>query len=173
MKRKKFLIALLVAFASNIFNPNMPEHGSGSSITARVVDISDGDTIKVSYYGRVRKVRLYGLDCPEKKQSFGPEARELTRRLALNRLVTVIPHSKDRYKRIVATVRLEDGTSLNRRLISDGLAWWYKKFAPNEFGYAFDEMLARLKGKGLWVERDPVPPWQFRRTEASRPRPMY
>jgi len=99
--------------------------------TARVVSVQDCDTITVEAGGRETKVQLFGIDCPEAKQDGGPEARSFTASSAMDRTVMVVPHSTDRYGRIVADVMLPEGRSLNKALLSAGWAWWYSEYAPN------------------------------------------
>src|SRR5207247_5883541 len=93
--------------------------------TGKVVGISDGDTISVLREGKAVKVRLYGVDAPEKAQAFGTQARKFTGDLVFQRDVTVVVHTTDRYGRLVGDVLLPDGLSLTQELVKAGLAWWY------------------------------------------------
>ena len=126
-----------------------------------VVGILDGDTIEVLQSGRAVRVRLDGIDCPEKKQSFGTRAKQFTSRVAFRKEVQVIEKGKDRYGRTLAEVILPDGKSLNQELVREGYAWWYWK-------YSDDEDLKRLQGeareakRGLWSDPNAIPPWIFR-----------
>ena len=95
----------------------------GSELRARVVAISDGDTIRVLHSGREVRVRLNGIDCPEKGQSFGTRAKEFTGDLVFDRTVTIRVRDIDRYGRTVADVVLADGRMLNHELVRAGLAW--------------------------------------------------
>jgi len=100
--------------------------------TGKVVGISDGDTIRVLRAGKAVKVRLYGIDTPEKAQAFGTQARKFTSDFAFQRDVTVEIRATDRYGRLVGEVLLPDGRSLNQELVRAGLAWWYRPYAPND-----------------------------------------
>jgi endonuclease YncB( thermonuclease family) len=77
-------------------------------------------------------VRLNGVDCPEKNQAFGQNAKQFTSDMIFGKTVTVISSCKDRYGRVLGDVILEDGSSLNKKLIINGFAWWYKQYAPND-----------------------------------------
>jgi endonuclease YncB( thermonuclease family) len=133
------------------------------SFTGRVVGVSDGDTIKVMREGRAVRVRLAGVDCPEKRQAFGKRAKRYASDLAYDKRVEVEIRDTDRWGRIVGEVILPDGSSLNQELVRAGLAWWYRKYAPKDFELRRLEQVARVFGRGLWADPDPVPPWEFRR----------
>lgn len=135
----------------------------GSGYGARVLSIADGDTITVKHKRRKEKIRLYGIDCPEKLQEFGTQAKVRATRLMADQSVSVIPVHRDRYGRIVAYVILEDGTNVNYALVSEGMAWWFRKYARKEIQFACREIIARTQRKGLWSSDDPVAPWEFRK----------
>lgn len=131
--------------------------------TGLVVGVQDGDTLTV-LRGNVRiKVRLDGIDCPEKAQPFGNRAQEKTAGLAFGHKVTVRTHEMDRYGRTLAVIILPDGHVLNNELVRAGLAWWYRKYAPRDRALARLEEAARDSGLGLWSDPDPVPPWLWRK----------
>lgn len=132
------------------------------SFSGIVTKVSDGDTIKVRYKGKIIKVRLSEIDCPEKDQAYGLEARAFVRNLTLNKVVTVNFIKKDRYKRTLGEVILPDGRSLNRLLVIKGYAWWYRKYSNDVF-LGNLEVKARSQKVGLWQGKDPIPPWQFRK----------
>jgi len=102
------------------------------TFTGEVVGVSDGDTISVMRGGKAVKVRLHGIDCPEKKQAFGTRAKKFTSDLAFGKEVTVRIQTTDRYGRSVGVVILPGGKNLNWELVSAGLAWWYRKYAPDD-----------------------------------------
>lgn len=129
---------------------------------ARVVGVADGDTITVLHRGAQVRVRLSGIDCPERGQPFSARAKQFTSEMVFGKTVTVRPFGTDRYRRAVADVVLPDGRVLNRELVAAGLAWHYTR-------YSKDEVLARLEKEargsrlGLWSEERAVAPWDFRR----------
>ena len=115
------LTAILVLF---LVFPVLAETFSG-----KVMAVTDGDTIKVMHQGRAERVRLAGVDCPEKHQAFGKKAKQFTAGLAMSQEVNVIAQKKDRYGRTLGYVILPDGRNLNRELVQAGLAWWYRQFS--------------------------------------------
>lgn len=130
---------------------------------ARVIGITDGDTIKVVEDNALEKIRLRGIDCPEKGQPFGKQAKLLTAQLAFGKDVVINDQGRDRYGRIIADVILPDKTSLSCDLVKAGYAWWYRQYAPDDYELASLEREARRKNLGLWSAPTSVPPWEFRR----------
>jgi len=135
--------------------------------SARVVSVADGDTITVLVTSgddkRTEKIRLRGVDCPERAQPFGNKAKQLTSKLVSGKEVEIVPgkDGTDRYGRTIAEVRV-DGRSLNEELLRAGLAWHYKQYDDSE-RYDALERAARAAKLGLWAEADPIPPWEWRK----------
>ena len=142
--------------------------GRAQSFLGRVVGVADGDTIDVLRESRPVRVRLHGIDCPERGQAFGRQARQYTSKLAFGRTVTVHVRGMDRYGRSVADVLLPDGISLNRELVRAGLAWHYVRYSADKT-LASLESEARASPRGLWADARPVPPWEFRRERSTAP----
>ncbi len=128
----------------------------------RVVEVIDGDTIKVDVAGEIETVRLVGIDTPEiagprspQGDYFGPEAAQYTKQLLENQLVYLIPDpmqsNRDKYDRLLRYVFLEDGTLINAKLIADGFAYNYM-YEPFQFMKQFDylEKQAKEKQLGFW-----------------------
>src|SRR5438445_5979572 len=136
-----------------------------ADFSGRVVGISDGDTIKVMHNGAAEKIRLYGIDCPEKGQPFGTKAKRFTSQLVFGKEVTVKDYGLDnnRFKRTLGEIVLPDGRVVNEELIRAGLAWWYRKYAPNRADLAAVEQEARKAKRGLWIGPNPLPPWEWRK----------
>ena len=109
------------------------------------------------------RIRLSGIDAPERRQPFGTRVKQFLADLCAGQVVTIRQTDVDRYGRIVADVVLPDGRVANHEIVRAGLAWWFRKYAPN------DDVLARLEGearkarRGLWSEANPIPPWEWRR----------
>ena len=143
--------------------PSLP--AAGSEYHGEVVRILDGDTIEVLHTQRPERVRLRGIDCPEKGQAFGKRAKQAVSELAFGKDVGLSTNgkAKDRNKRILAAVILPDGTDLNHTLVKDGWCWWYRKYAPGDTVLEGLEMEAREARRGLWVDPHPVPPWEWRK----------
>jgi endonuclease YncB( thermonuclease family) len=139
--------------------------------SGRVVGVSDGDTIKVLHKGKAEKIRLYGIDCPEKGQAFGTKAKQFTSQLVFGKEVTVKDHGLDnnRFKRTLGEIVLPDGRVVNEELLRAGLAWWYRKYVPNRVDLEALEQEAQQAKLGLWADPDPVPPWCYRKHQRRQP----
>lgn len=129
--------------------------------SGKVVSIKDGDTIEVMNGGRAERIRLAEIDCPESSQAFGDRAKQFTGDIVFGKVVTVKVRDIDRYGRTVGEVILPDGKSLNRELVSAGLAWWYRQYSEDE-SIGKLESEARAARKGLWVDANPTAPWDYR-----------
>ena len=101
-------------------------------LSPRVVGVSDGDTITVlDSYNQQHRIRLYGIDAPEKKQPFGSRAKQNLSSLAFGRGATVEWSKTDRYGRIVGKVTVS-GEDVGLRQLQAGLAWWYRQYAREQ-----------------------------------------
>ncbi len=134
------------------------------SFTGKVVGVTDGDTISVLRDGEAVKVRLAGIDCPEKKQAYGQRAKQFTADLAFGKAVTVSYSKRDRYGRILGEVALPGGKVLNQELVRAGYAWHYTRYSKDRTLAELEEA-ARKAERGLWQDPDPVPPWEFRKAK--------
>jgi len=149
-----------------------PRRGPGQAGTlpgqfsGRVVSVSDGDTISVLYNAGEVRVRLSGIDCPEKGQAYGTRAKLFTSQAAFGRNVTVQVADHDRYGRVVGEVILPDGMNLNHELLRAGLAWWYRQYSSDR-ELAGLEAQARAEHRGLWSDASPIPPWEYRKRRAT------
>jgi endonuclease YncB( thermonuclease family) len=130
---------------------------------ARVVGITDGDTITVLHDNRAETVRLMGVDAPEKRQPYGDRARRFTADLAFDRTVTVLTSGRDRNGRLLGEVVLPDGRSLNQELVRAGYAWWFRRYS-RDVTLARLEAEARERRRGLWAAETPEAPWDYRGT---------
>lgn len=138
---------------------------------ATVTEVVDGDTLVVQEIATTKRIRLFGIDCPEYNQHFGKEARLFTARLALSQTVRIEPVDLDPHGRIVARVYLMPGERyLNAEIVSAGYAWWFRKYAPHEKVLERMEREARNARRGLWQTPNPREPWNFRRRENEKPR---
>lgn len=132
-------------------------------IAGKVVGIADGDTITVLQDNKQYRIRLYGIDTPEKRQDFGQRAKQFTSKMVFRKPVEVRPLDIDRYKRIVGLVYVKD-QCLNKELVKAGFAWVYQKYCKKSFcnNWLKLEQAARTNKLGLWVYDNPIPPWDFR-----------
>jgi len=140
-----------------------------AELRGKVVKVRDGDSVDVLFGRKTVKLRLFGVDCPERGQPFSARAKALTAELAGNRDVTVRIVDRDRYGRIVGEVILTGGRRLSHALLEAGLAWHYKRYA-NDPELARLEAAARAARRGLWSEPHPVPPWTYRGARRKRGR---
>ena len=147
------LLPLLVLFPSLAY----------ASFIGPVVAVKDGDSIEVLYNTHPERIRLSGIDCPEKGQAYGNRAKQATSALVFGRDVILQTHGQDKYGRTLADILLRDGTNVNHELVKDGWCWWYRKYAPRDTILEELEKEARDAKKGLWADPQPVPPWQWRR----------
>jgi endonuclease YncB( thermonuclease family) len=148
----RFLLPILIAAAA-----------TASDFTGMVTRVLDGDTMDVTSGDYTVRIRLYGVDTPEKTQSGGPEAMTFTSRLVLNNPVTVVERDIDRYGRIVAQVNLDDGRVLNQEIVRAGMGRWYARYAPLATNLREMESQAHAEGKGIWGDPQAQAPWDFRK----------
>jgi micrococcal nuclease len=129
----------------------------------RVVSVSDGDTITVLTDQKEQiKIRLWGIDAPEAKQAYGSKAREELAGLVAGKRVEYDPKQKDRYGRIVSKVSV-NGKDAGGEMLRKGFAWWYREYAKKAEYYQKLEQEAREARRGLWKDKEPIPPWEFRK----------
>lgn len=138
-----------------------------------MISIADGDTLTVlDSSEKQHKIRLLGIDAPEKNQSFGNQSKQSLAQMVFGKTVVIDFNKRDKYKRIVGKVLLE-GKDINLEQIKSGLAWHYKQYENEQelsdrSVYANEEYVARSDGKGLWVDNNPIPPWQFRKNRITQ-----
>jgi micrococcal nuclease len=130
--------------------------------TGLVVKIVDGDTFDMLTKEKTTmRIRMNGIDCPERKQAFYQSAKNALAGYIFNKDVKLVISGRDRNKRIIATVYY-DGTNINLAMIQNGYAWHYKKYSSDTV-YAKAEQQARIAKKGLWRIDHPIAPWDFRK----------
>jgi endonuclease YncB( thermonuclease family) len=132
--------------------------------TGKVIGVSDGDTITVLRERQPQKIRLYGIDCPEKRQPFGNRAKQFTSDMVFGKIVEVNGIDTDRYGRTVALVAVDERL-LNEELIRAGLAWVYDRYCYESICNSWKnfQLRARLDKRGLWEDSGEIPPWELRR----------
>jgi micrococcal nuclease len=134
-----------------------------AQLSGKVIAIADGDTFTLLTNDNQQiKIRLHGIDCPEKKQPYSNNATAFTSNKVFGKKVMVKDMGKDRYKRTIGMVICDDGTNLNEALLQAGLAWHFRKYDTNA-SWANMERDARAAKKGLWVDPNPIAPWDWRK----------
>jgi len=134
------------------------------TFSGKVVGVIDGDTISVMRDGKAAKVRLHGIDCPESSQAFGQRAKQFASDYCFGKIVRVRSRSTgiDKYGRLLGEVFTSEKLSLNHALVQAGLAWWYRQYAPKDRELEALEKQARAAERGLWSEKEPTAPWDYR-----------
>lgn len=151
---KSILLTLLAFFCINLFSAEM---------TGKVVSVADGDTITIIDdldQGKF-KIRLYGIDAPEKKQDFGQKSKQYLSSLIFNKEVKVRFKEIDRYGRIIGKVYLND-IEINIEMLKTGMAWHYSRYDQTST-YINAEKQARTEKKGIWSIKNAIPPWEYRK----------
>lgn len=138
------------------------------TLVGEVVGLADGDTVTVLDARKTQhKIRLAGIDAPEKGMPWGQKSKEALSDRVYRRTVTVEWHKQDRYGRLIGKI-LVDGQDANLAQVADGMAWHYKDYAQEQTPddrarYAQAELDARSARRGLWAEPEPTPPWAWRK----------
>lgn len=170
--RPYHLLLLLVIVATST---------AAADINGKVVAVTDGDTIKVLDQNlQQHKIRLSGIDAPERAQPFGNASRKQLAKLVAGKQVRVESVKNDRYGRVLGKVWVQPSDcpdcgktlNVNHAQILYGMAWWYKDYArdqsPEDRGrYQSAAQEARKRKRGLWSEPDPIPPWAWRRGQRA------
>lgn len=135
-----------------------------SEAICKVVKVSDGDTVTcLDAENRQTKIRLYGIDAPEKKQDFGQKSRQTLASMVAGKIVEVEEAGRDRYGRTIGLIK-SDGQNVNEEMIKRGYAWVYSQYCKKAFceDWKQAEENARNNRLGIWQERA-IPPWEWRK----------
>jgi endonuclease YncB( thermonuclease family) len=162
----RLLGAYAAAIAVALVLAQLAAHGGtaprrGTELAGKVVKVRDGDSMEIRRGGANVRVRVFGIDSPERGQPWSARAKSFTTGLVANQDVVVVVRDVDRYGRIVGIIKLKDGRDLAHELLRAGLAWYYRRYA-NDPALEKLEDEARAARRGLWSEPRPVPPWKFR-----------
>ena len=155
----KIIIALILALASST--------SFADQLIGRVIKVTDGDTVNVlTSDNATHKIRLSGIDAPEKKQAFGNKSKQALAELIDGKIVSVEYNKLDKYQRAVGKITF-NGQDINLRQVKLGLAWHYKKYEKEQDVedrsiYANAEYLAQRDRVGLWTDTNPLAPWDYR-----------
>ena len=175
----RWFLAILVALGLSV-QVEAREAGKVHAIKAntvvagRIVGVSDGDTVTLLTDDLVQqRIRLRGIDAPEKAQAFGNRSKQALSALVFGRRVSVAYSKVDRYDRWVGRITVGTGDSamdVSREMIAQGMAWhyvFYEREQPvdERVGDAEAEQVARLERRGLWRDEGPVAPWEFRKAQ--------
>ena len=149
----------------------LPLAAHSETLQGHVVGVTDGDTITLLDATKTQhKIRVAGINAPEKKQPFGQRSKESLSDLAFDKDLTIEWSKKDRYGRLVGKLMSKQGRDLNLEQVKLGMAWHYKKYEKEQSQedrrlYAAAEDAAKGKHVGLWSDPNPVPPWEHRKAK--------
>lgn len=163
-----FSFLMLCFLASFSYNPLLKTANienvalKDTTIVGKVVGVMDGDTFKLlTKDSTLIKVRLANIDCPEKKQPFSVKAKQFVSDAIFGKSVSINVIKKDRYRRYISNVIYNDSLILNHELVKHGLAWHYVKYSKDSILQGLEDK-ARLNRIGLWQDKNPIPPWDWR-----------
>lgn len=159
MRILKFFPALLLGVSCAI---------NAATLQGKVVSVADGDTVTVLDDQKIKhKIRLQGIDAPEKTQAFGNKSKQSLEDMVHGKLVIVDYQKKDKYGRVVGKVKLES-LDVCLEQVNRGMAWHYKQYSSeqskeDQVSYSQAENKAQAQSIGLWKDKSPTPPWIFRK----------
>lgn len=146
---------------------------SAENFSGKVIGVTDGDTITVidQQDQTIQKIRLAGIDAPERNQAFGQRSKQSLSELVFGKIVKVETNKKDRYGRHVGKILL-DGQDICLEQIRRGMAMFYRQYQrelvlADRERYEQVEEEAKETRRGLWVEASATPPWEFRRSSST------
>ena len=150
------------------------DHTASNGYPASVTHVHDGDTIRATdANGRNQRIRLANIDAPETSQAHGIASRDALRQMLNGQRINVEVVETDRYGRQVARITL-NGKDINLAQLANGNAWHYRQYArrnqsPQEYQrYATAEAQAQQQRKGLWANKNPLAPWQYRQAQRGQ-----
>ena len=177
LKAKKLslsLVIIIIVLAISSFNQVssfnqsfttfLTQKNLEKELTGKVSRVIDGDTIEllvkqedIKQSPKI-KVRLFGIDAPEKKQAFGKEAKEYLSSLILDKEIILIINDKDKYQRTIGTILLND-KDINKEMVKNGYAWAYESYSTKYLAEQADAQMFKL---GLWKDENAIKPSEFR-----------
>jgi endonuclease YncB( thermonuclease family) len=138
-------------------------------LNGRIIEVHDGDTatLFVESTNKKYRIRFYAIDAPEISQTDGTLSQAGLKKKILGQDVEVRVVAVDQYKRAVGLVKL-GVRNINLEMVADGFAWYYEDYAKNELDYANAQLKARFDRLGIWKEKKPTPPWEYRRVNKKQ-----
>jgi endonuclease YncB( thermonuclease family) len=156
----KLVVFSLLLFFNCLTIPDNPSLNSAYK-AGTVIKIIDGDTFDLlTTEKNTIRVRMNGIDCPERKQDFYKASKDALAKYIFKKEVNLLTTGRDRNRRTIAVVYCNE-KNINLAMIQDGFAWHYKKYSTDS-SFAKAEKRARIAKRGLWKMNNPVAPWQFR-----------
>lgn len=163
----KFHKSMLFYFKIVLFSLLLPVSFTHAAVLqGKVIHVSDGDTVDVLAGKETIRIRLDGIDAPETRQAWGTRSRDALRQLVYQQRVEVITGKKDRYGRVLGTI-IKDGLNVNLEMVRMGMAWVYRQYSQ-DLDFLVAEAEAREQKRGLWQDKQPVAPWDYRRLKREQ-----
>lgn len=160
------IVVLLVLTAS--------EACRAEQIKGTIVAVTDGDTVTLLNLDHKQiRIRLMGIDAPEKRQPYGNVCRKMLSDLIYTKEVVADYNKADYFGRLIAKLTI-NGVDVNLRQISKGCAWHYKRYASEQSdkdreAYSAAEVQARKDKIRIWKDANPTAPWTWRRSQGGSP----
>jgi micrococcal nuclease len=148
-------------------SPIIPPLSAQQNGTFRVVKIVDGDTYDILINGIQTRIRMDGIDAPERGQPYYKASKEYLGRLCEGQMIRLEVKSKDRFGRTVAKSLISGNRELGAEMIRAGMAWHFRKYS-DDMRLARLEAEARKARKGLWADPNPVAPWDYRKMRRKK-----
>ena len=151
--KKRLLFPIIISLSAVAEVPN-------DAVQFKLKRISDGDTVVTTEDTRIR---LWGIDTPERDQQHGTDATEALTEMLNNQRLYLETKDVDRYGRTVGVIYTDGGDEINLEMVCDGRAWWYERYAKKATDYKQCQEDAQQNKRGLWAEEEPIAPWDWRR----------
>lgn len=164
---RKLSVLLVIVFSLFINGCNSKSENNtslkkGSTVSGKVISIIDGDTYDALLLSnKTIRVRMEGIDAPEKGMPFYQKSKKYLSSLCFNKQVKIKITGTDNYDRFLAYTYIEDEKELSKEMIKEGYAWHFKKYS-SDTTLSNLEIEARNLKKGLWSEKNPMSPWTNR-----------
>lgn len=153
---------LLLSILLHDVSTQIESDKSETILTGRAIKIVDGDTFDLLVGTIKYRIRLNGIDTPERGQPFYKNAKAALGNWCLLQPLTVKYKSKDRNGRLIADVFTTTGININLKLVEEGMAWHFKKYSSDKV-LAAAEIKARNQKLGLWKMSHAIAPWEWRK----------
>ncbi|MGX6592583.1 thermonuclease family protein [Cetobacterium ceti] len=154
--KKIFLLLMILLISTCTF-----------ALEGKVIKVADGDTITILDHHKKVKVRFYGIDAPEKTQEYGMKSKDILDHLLYGKYVNIDVKDVEQYGRTVGIVYYKH-KNINVEMVKNGNAWWYKRYAKDNMELAAAEIYAKQEKKGLWEEKNPIAPWDYRKSKKDK-----
>ena len=138
----------------------------------QAIKVSDGDTMNIQkvengkFTGEVIKIRMFGIDAPEKAQDYGSESKQALEKMVNGKTLEIEEKNRDRYGRTVAVVYV-NGKNVNEEMVKNGNAWWYQEYDKKDTKMQAYQENAKKNKLGLFGKRGYVEPWNYRKEKKA------